>query len=136
MNLFNLSAVSPFSNALHPQIFNEFNARKPDQKNIFRGLFKNYLFIGVIGITLVLQVLIVEFLEKFASTTKLDWKQWLICIGIGFISWPLAVIVKTIPVPETPFSDYLSRKKSNQTRNRSSACSSKANVEDIEAGHA
>ncbi|KAH9304952.1 hypothetical protein KI387_009356, partial [Taxus chinensis] len=96
------------------QIFNEFNARKPDQKNIFRGLHKNRLFIGIIAITLVLQVIIVEFLQKFAKTTRLKPTQWIICIVIGIISWPLAAIVKTIPVPEKPFGDYFRRKKSSR----------------------
>ncbi|CAL9227380.1 unnamed protein product [Arabidopsis halleri] len=88
------------------QIFNEFNARKPDEMNIFRGVLRNHLFVGIICITIVLQVVIVEFLGTFASTTKLDWEMWLVCIGIGSISWPLAVIGKLIPVPETPVSQY------------------------------
>ncbi|CAA0396960.1 Calcium-transporting ATPase 10, plasma membrane-type [Arabidopsis thaliana] len=88
------------------QVFNEFNARKPDEINIFRGVLRNHLFVGIISITIVLQVVIVEFLGTFASTTKLDWEMWLVCIGIGSISWPLAVIGKLIPVPETPVSQY------------------------------
>ncbi|KAG7540966.1 P-type ATPase cytoplasmic domain N [Arabidopsis thaliana x Arabidopsis arenosa] len=88
------------------QIFNEFNARKPDEINIFRGVLRNHLFVGIICITTVLQAVIVEFLGTFASTTKLDWEMWLVCIGIGSISWPLAVIGKLIPVPETPVSQY------------------------------
>ncbi|KAL0646769.1 hypothetical protein Bca4012_045060 [Brassica carinata] len=90
------------------QAFNEFNARKPDEKNIFKGVIKNRLFMGIIVITLVLQVIIVEFLGKFASTTKLNWKQWLICVAIGVISWPLALVGKFIPVPKTPLSSKLS----------------------------
>ncbi|KAJ0266905.1 Calcium-transporting ATPase 8 [Hirschfeldia incana] len=90
------------------QAFNEFNARKPDEKNIFKGVIRNRLFMGIIVITLVLQVIIVEFLGKFASTTKLNWKQWLICVVIGVISWPLAFVGKFIPVPKTPLSSKLS----------------------------
>ncbi|GMY35272.1 calcium-transporting ATPase 10, plasma membrane-type-like [Fagus crenata] len=86
------------------QIFNEFNARKPDEFNVFKGITKNYLFIGIVGVTVVLQVLIIEFLGKFATTVKLNWSQWLISIIIGIISWPLAVLGKLIPVPETPIS--------------------------------
>ncbi|CAN7038705.1 unnamed protein product [Brassica rapa subsp. trilocularis] len=89
------------------QAFNEFNARKPDEKNIFKGVIKNRLFMGIIVITLVLQVIIVEFLGKFASTTKLNWQQWLICVGIGVISWPLALVGKFIPVSKTPLSNKL-----------------------------
>lgn len=42
------------------QIFNEFNARKPDQINIFDGVIKNKLFIGIVGLTLILQVRLVK----------------------------------------------------------------------------
>jgi Ca2+-transporting ATPase len=91
------------------QIFNEFNARKPDEFNVFKGITKNYLFIGIVGVTVVLQVLIIEFLGKFATTVKLNWSQWLISIIIGIISWPLAVLGKLIPVPETPISKFFPR---------------------------
>ncbi|XP_065849241.1 calcium-transporting ATPase 8, plasma membrane-type-like [Euphorbia lathyris] len=88
------------------QIFNEFNARKPDEMNIFEGVTKNHLFMAIIGVTLVLQVLIIEFIGKFFDTSKLNWKQWLICAIIAFISWPLAVVGKFIPVPETPLHKF------------------------------
>ncbi|RZB98237.1 Calcium-transporting ATPase 9, plasma membrane-type isoform B [Glycine soja] len=38
------------------QIFNEFNARKPDEMNVFRGVTKNKLFVGIVGVTFILQV--------------------------------------------------------------------------------
>ncbi|GAV59710.1 E1-E2_ATPase domain-containing protein/Cation_ATPase_C domain-containing protein/Cation_ATPase_N domain-containing protein/Hydrolase domain-containing protein/CaATP_NAI domain-containing protein [Cephalotus follicularis] len=89
------------------QIFNEFNARKPDEKNAFKGITKNRLFMGIVAITLVLQVIIIEFLGKFASTVRLTWSQWLISIGIAFVSWPLAILGKMIPVPATPASKLI-----------------------------
>ncbi|MED6207560.1 Calcium-transporting ATPase 10, plasma membrane-type [Stylosanthes scabra] len=88
------------------QVFNEFNARKPDEFNIFKGVTKNYLFMGIVGLTVVLQIIIIEFLGKFTKTVKLTWQQWLICVIIGFISWPLAVIGKLIPVPKKQLSDF------------------------------
>ncbi|KAG7966063.1 hypothetical protein I3843_08G031400 [Carya illinoinensis] len=91
------------------QVFNEFNARKPDELNIFKGITKNYLFMGIVGLTIVLQVLIIEFLGKFTTTVKLNWSQWLISVIIGFMSWPLAVVGKLIPVPETPLSKFFHR---------------------------
>ncbi|KAG6425756.1 hypothetical protein SASPL_109960 [Salvia splendens] len=66
------------------QIFNEFNARKPDELNVFTG------------------IIIINFLGKFTSTVKLSFQQWLICFLIGIISWPLAVAGKFILVPKTP----------------------------------
>ncbi|RZC00666.1 Calcium-transporting ATPase 9, plasma membrane-type isoform C [Glycine soja] len=38
------------------QIFNEFNARKPDEMNVFRGVTNNKLFMGIVGVTFILQV--------------------------------------------------------------------------------
>ncbi|GAB2218303.1 hypothetical protein Drorol1_Dr00001523 [Drosera rotundifolia] len=86
------------------QLFNELNARKPDQFNVFEGMLKNRLFMGIVGVTLILQVLIIELLGKFTTTVRLNRKLWILCIAIGFISWPLAAIGKLIPVPQTPLS--------------------------------
>lgn len=97
-----------FNTFVFCQVFNEFNARKLDEMNVFKGMTKNHLFMGIIGVTILLQVLIVEFLGKFTSTVRLNWKLWLVSLGIGFISWPLAVIGKLIPVPQTNFKDYFS----------------------------
>ncbi|XP_022719165.1 calcium-transporting ATPase 12, plasma membrane-type-like [Durio zibethinus] len=80
------------------QVFNEFNARKLEKKNIFEGLHKNKLFLGIIGITIILQVVMVEFLKRFANTQRLNWGQWGACIGIAALSWPLGWLVKWIPV--------------------------------------
>ncbi|KAH1232142.1 Calcium-transporting ATPase 8, plasma membrane-type [Glycine max] len=91
------------------QIFNEFNARKPDEFNIFKGVTRNYLFMGIIGLTVVLQIVIILFLGKFTTTVRLNWKQWLISVVIGLIGWPLAVIGKLIPVPTTPINNVFSK---------------------------
>ncbi|XP_028102904.1 calcium-transporting ATPase 10, plasma membrane-type-like isoform X2 [Camellia sinensis] len=96
------------------QIFNEFNARKPDQFNVFKGVTKNYLFMGIVGLTLVFQILIIMFLGKFTTTVRLSWKLWLISVVIGLISWPLAVVGKFIPVPEKPFSKMLRRRRASR----------------------
>ncbi|KAJ8500023.1 hypothetical protein OPV22_010575 [Ensete ventricosum] len=84
------------------QIFNEFNARKPDEFNVFSGITRNQFFMGIVGMTVVLQVLIIEFLGKFTSTVRLSWKLWLVSIAIAFASWPLALVGKLLPVPTTP----------------------------------
>ncbi|KAL3825633.1 hypothetical protein ACJIZ3_021662 [Penstemon smallii] len=95
------------------QVFNEFNARKPDQMNVWKGVTKNRLFMGIVGLEVVLQVMIIFFLGKFASTVRLSWKLWLISIIIGIMSWPLAVVGKLIPVPERPLSEFFTRPKKN-----------------------
>ncbi|KAL5702173.1 P-type Ca(2+) transporter [Ranunculus cassubicifolius] len=92
------------------QVFNEFNARKMEKKNVFEGVLSNKLFLGIIGITVVLQVVMVEFLNKFADTVRLNWVQWGICVGIAAVSWPLAWVVKCIPVPDKPLFSFLKKK--------------------------
>ncbi|KAJ9700487.1 hypothetical protein PVL29_006012 [Vitis rotundifolia] len=89
------------------QVFNEFNARKLEKKNVFEGIHKNKLFLGIIGITIILQVVMVEFLKKFADTERLNWGQWGACLGIAAASWPLGWVVKCIPVSNKPFLSYL-----------------------------
>ncbi|KAA8535833.1 hypothetical protein F0562_030847 [Nyssa sinensis] len=93
------------------QIFNEFNARKPDEINVFKGVTKNHLFMGIVGLTFVLQVIIITFLGKFTSTVRLSWKLWFISIAIAFISWPLAVIGKLICFPKMPWIEFLARRR-------------------------
>ena len=93
------------------QVFNEFNARKLEKKNVFEGIHKNRLFLGIIGITIVLQVVMVEFLKKFADTERLNWGQWGVCIGFAAASWPIGWVVKCIPVSEKPYFSYLKWKK-------------------------
>ncbi|KAL1532694.1 Calcium-transporting ATPase 8, plasma membrane-type [Salvia divinorum] len=98
------------------QIFNEFNARKPDEINVWKGVTKNILFMGIVGIEVVLQVMIIFFLGKFTSTVRLSWKLWLVSLAIGFISWPLAMVGKLVPVPERNFSEYFRKSGSKKKR--------------------
>ncbi|XP_044483971.1 putative calcium-transporting ATPase 13, plasma membrane-type [Mangifera indica] len=93
------------------QVFNEFNARKLEKKNMFKGIHKSKLFLGIIAITIILQVLMVEFLKKFADTERLNWGQWGACISLAAASWLIGWLVKCIPVPEKPFFSYLKWKK-------------------------
>ncbi|KAG8047861.1 hypothetical protein GUJ93_ZPchr0008g12694 [Zizania palustris] len=95
-----------FNTFVFCQIFNEFNARKPEERNVFKGISKNHLFIGIIAITTVFQILIIEFLGKFFKTVRLNWRLWLVSVAIGIISWPLAYLGKFIPVPVRPLQDY------------------------------
>ncbi|KAJ4968636.1 hypothetical protein NE237_015337 [Protea cynaroides] len=89
------------------QVFNEFNSRKLEKKNVFQGIQKNKLFIGIVGITIILQVVMVEFLKRFADTERLNWSEWGVCIVLAAISWPIGWVVKWIPVPEKPFLSFL-----------------------------
>nr|XP_043611487.1 calcium-transporting ATPase 12, plasma membrane-type-like [Erigeron canadensis] len=89
------------------QVFNEFNSRKLEKRNIFKGLRKNRVFLGIIGVTIILQVLLMEFLQAFAGIKRLNGKEWGICIVFAALSWPMGVLVKLIPVPERPFLSFI-----------------------------
>lgn len=95
-----ISKIYEFLNfSLHCiQVFNEINSRDVDKINIFRGLFGNWIFIGIIASTVVFQVIIVEFLGAFASTVPLSWQLWLLSVLLGAVSMPIAVVLKCIPV--------------------------------------
>ncbi|XVE81696.1 hypothetical protein DITRI_Ditri15bG0086300 [Diplodiscus trichospermus] len=93
------------------QVFNEFNARKLEKKNVFEGIHKNKLFMGIIAITILLQVVMVEFLKRFAHTERLNWGQWGAWIAIAAMSWPIGWVVECIPVPEKPIFSYLKWRK-------------------------
>ncbi|KAF7847439.1 hypothetical protein BT93_L2965 [Corymbia citriodora subsp. variegata] len=98
------------------QVFNEFNARKLEKKNVFEGIHRNKLFLGIIFMTMVLQVVMVEFLKRFANTERLSWGQWGACLGIAAASWPIGWVVKCIPVPDTPIFSYLGLKSKKLVR--------------------
>ncbi|KAH7857594.1 hypothetical protein Vadar_014388 [Vaccinium darrowii] len=85
------------------QGFNVFALWKLENKTVFEGIPKSKLFLGVIGVTIALQVVIVEFLKKFADTERLNWWQWGVCVGFASGCWLIWWVVKRIPVPEKPF---------------------------------
>lgn len=84
--------------SLFRQVFNEINSRDIDKINIFRGMFGSWIFLGVMFCTVTFQVVIIEFLGTLASTVPLNWQLWLLSIVIGFVSMPIAVVLKCIPV--------------------------------------
>ncbi|PIN02373.1 Calcium transporting ATPase [Handroanthus impetiginosus] len=92
-----------FNTFILSQVFNEFNARKLEKKNVFEGIHRNKLFLGITGVMM-------EFLKKFPNTERLKWGQWGVCIAIAAASWPIGFLVKFIPVPERPLVSYFNLK--------------------------
>ncbi|PWA88332.1 Calcium-transporting P-type ATPase, subfamily IIB [Artemisia annua] len=89
------------------QVSNKFNSRQLEKRNVFEGIHKSYLFLGIIGVTITLQVVMVEFLSNFADTEKLDPEHWGICIAIAALSLAIGWSVKMMPVPDTPMLNYI-----------------------------
>ncbi|RID51037.1 hypothetical protein BRARA_H01727 [Brassica rapa] len=80
------------------QVFNEISSREMEEIDVFKGILNNYVFVVVIGATVFFQIIIIEFLGTFASTTPLTLVQWIFSIFIGFLGMPIAAGLKTIPV--------------------------------------
>jgi P-type Ca2+ transporter type 2C len=89
------------------QVFNEFNAREIERKNVFAGVLRNRMFLAIIAVTVDMQVLMVELLTRFAGTQRLTLMQWGVCVAIAAVSWPIGWAVKFIPVPERPLHELV-----------------------------
>ncbi|KAK8490003.1 hypothetical protein V6N13_133159 [Hibiscus sabdariffa] len=87
-----------FNSFVFCQVFNEISSRKMDEIDVFSGILNNYVFVAVLGCTAVFQVVIIEFLGTFASTTPLTCAQWCVSVLIGFIGMPIAAGLKMVPV--------------------------------------
>ncbi|XP_078430340.1 autoinhibited Ca2+-ATPase 1 [Wolffia australiana] len=86
-----------FNTFIFCQIFNEVSSRDMEKIDVLAGLLDNSVFVGVLSCTVVFQIVIVQFLGDFASTTPLDLQQWIACVLIGFLGMPVAAAVKFIP---------------------------------------
>jgi magnesium-transporting ATPase (P-type) len=75
-----------FTTLVLAQLFNCFNARS-DRTSAFRQLFTNPLLWGAIGISVLLQVAVVQipFLNESFGTTPLAVTDWLVCVGLASV---------------------------------------------------
>ncbi|KAI3669759.1 hypothetical protein L6452_41146 [Arctium lappa] len=87
-----------FNSFVFCQLFNEVNSREMEKEDVLDGILENKVFVSVIAATVIFQVIIIEYLGTFANTTPLTTTQWLFCIFTGFLSMPIAVFLKKIPV--------------------------------------
>ncbi|KAK6125255.1 hypothetical protein DH2020_040999 [Rehmannia glutinosa] len=75
-------------------LFNEVNSREMEKIDVLDGILDNYVFVLVVGATVFFQVIIIEYLGTFASTTPLTFMQWFVSIFLGFLGMPIAVALK------------------------------------------
>ncbi|ONK76806.1 uncharacterized protein A4U43_C02F30 [Asparagus officinalis] len=87
-----------FNTFVFCQVFNEFSSRDMEKIDVFKGILQNYVFVGVLSCTVIFQIIIVQFLGEFASTTPLTLLLWFISVFIGFLGMPIAAVVKMITV--------------------------------------
>ncbi|KAK0130414.1 hypothetical protein ONS96_000934 [Cadophora gregata f. sp. sojae] len=87
-----------FNTFVWMQIFNQYNNRRLDNKfNIFEGIQHNWFFCIINVIMIGGQVMIVFVGGEAFKVTPLDGKQWGICIALGALSLPVAIIIRLIP---------------------------------------
>ncbi|KAJ9562504.1 hypothetical protein OSB04_007664 [Centaurea solstitialis] len=87
-----------FNSFVFCQLFNEVNSREMEKEDVLDGILMNKVFVSVIAATVIFQVIIIEYLGTFANTSPLTPTQWLFSIFTGFLSMPIAVFLKKIPV--------------------------------------
>lgn len=78
------------------QLFNAFNCRELHTVSIFRHLLKNRMMMLVISITLILQILIIQFAGAFFGTVPLSLTMWLKIFGTAFSVVLLSELVKLV----------------------------------------
>ena len=87
-----------FNTFVWMQIFNQYNNRRIDNKmNIFEGIQRNYFFIGIQFIIVGGQIMIVFIGGDAFSTHRLNRAQWGYSVVLGFLSLPVAVMIRLIP---------------------------------------
>eukprot|EP01126_Amoeba_proteus_P065235 TRINITY_DN923_c0_g3_i3.p1 TRINITY_DN923_c0_g3~~TRINITY_DN923_c0_g3_i3.p1 ORF type:complete len:199 (+),score=27.90 TRINITY_DN923_c0_g3_i3:214-810(+) len=102
----NLHYTFIFNTFVFLQVFNEINSRKVNKEfNVFSGIFSNGVFVGIILITIVVQILMVEYGGQAVSTVPLlrgsipnSAYYWGWSVLLGSMSLPVGFLLRLIPV--------------------------------------
>ncbi|GMF49407.1 unnamed protein product [Phytophthora fragariaefolia] len=92
-----------FNTFVWMQLFNELNCRKiHDEINIFTGITMNRVFMYVCALQVAMQVVMVQFTGDWFNCSPLNAGQWFACIGMGFISLPFGLLLRSISTKNAP----------------------------------
>ena len=87
-----------FNSFVFMEMFNEINSRRiNNEANVFENMGSNAMFYSIFIISLVMQVLLVQFVGRVFNTHPLSLGQHLFCILMGVLTLPLYQLVRTIP---------------------------------------
>jgi len=93
-----------FNAFVYCQVFNEINARRVNgERNVYKGLFSNAMFVGIMLLIGLGQAILVVFTGQFMSVSSfpgINWVQWLTSLVLAAITLPLGFIATFIPVPK------------------------------------
>jgi magnesium-transporting ATPase (P-type) len=59
------------------------------EKNVFKGVHRNWLFIVIVLGIIAIQTIIVQVGGVTFHCVPLTWDQWLFCVGFEFLSIPM-----------------------------------------------
>ncbi|RVW33605.1 Calcium-transporting ATPase 12, plasma membrane-type [Vitis vinifera] len=76
------------------QVFNLFNCRKLEKKNMFQGIKKNLWFWVAVVVIMGLQAAFIEIEHWVGGSARLNCVQWGTCLLIGMVSWVIDCIGK------------------------------------------
>lgn len=81
------------------QVFNQINARKLEEGefNVFGGMIANMPFLGIMVVTIIVQLAMVEYGGRMVKCWPLNIYQNAICIVIGLGELPWGVLIKFVP---------------------------------------
>lgn len=76
------------------QLCNSFNCRELHMNSIFKHLLNNKIMLLVVGITFVLQILIIQFAGEFFGTVPLGFTMWIKLLALSFTVIALSELAK------------------------------------------
>ncbi|KAM7271704.1 hypothetical protein ACFE04_030918 [Oxalis oulophora] len=80
------------------QIFNQFSAMNLQKEAFLQVLRENYCFLSAVGVSVILQIVVVQFMGSLAGCEKLNWLQWMLSIFFAAFSSGLDYVVNAIPM--------------------------------------
>jgi Ca2+-transporting ATPase len=94
-----------FNAFVFAQVFNSVNCRRLDNKlNIFEGISRNFYFIGITLLEIVVQVLIVFVGGAAFQVVRIGGREWGISLALGFVSIPWGAAIRCMP--NGPFESF------------------------------
>ncbi len=66
--------------------------------NVFSNFFNNWIFLSVLSVTVVVQIVLVQYGGFAVKCAPLTLSQHLLCVGIGMLCLPFGVLFRCVPV--------------------------------------
>lgn len=119
------------------QLFNQINSRKLGERefNVFSNFFNNWMFLFILIATFAIQMVIVEFGDRYMRAVPLTWAQNGWCALIAGFTLPWGVALKFVPsawftwlkLEETPMTEIEEQESLVSSLRRSHTIMQKSN---------